>query len=137
VVEEFKVAKCRLVMTLRDSQDEKVRNAGLVTRTGRKWSASNTVQRAEDMLEIRDIIGNVCIARQGLGSSQFKQWKGTRGKAKRDNMVQEEIRREEEETRRAKAVSLGQQGGWTRWDVPEKQLTWTEMWRIEPFRISS
>ena len=91
MVEEFKVAKCRLVMTLRDSQDEKVRNAGVETRTRRKWSASNSIQRAENMLEIRDIIGNVCIGRQELGSSRFKQRKGTIGKAKRD-MVLEEIR---------------------------------------------
>ena len=137
LVEEFKVAKCRLVMTLRDSQDEKIRRAGVVTRTGRKWAASNAIKKAEDMMEIRDIIGNVCSNRQGLGySAKFKEWKKAGNKEKRD-MVQGEIRREEEETRRARAVSLSQQGTWTRWNIPERRLTWQEIWRLEPFRISS
>lgn len=34
VVEEFKVAKCRAVMMYRDSSDEKVRDAGITTRSG-------------------------------------------------------------------------------------------------------
>ena len=37
VVEEFKIEKCRLVMTLRDSKDKKVSEAGVQIRTGRKW----------------------------------------------------------------------------------------------------
>ena len=37
VVEDLKVAKCRLVMTLRDSADNKIAGAGIQTRTGRKW----------------------------------------------------------------------------------------------------
>lgn len=32
VVEEFKVAKCRVVMMYQDSTDEKVRRAGVTTR---------------------------------------------------------------------------------------------------------
>lgn len=36
VVEEYKVAKCRVVMTYTDSQDEQVRHAGVITRSGRK-----------------------------------------------------------------------------------------------------
>ena len=47
VVEGFKVEKCRLVMTLRDSKDKKVSEAGVQTRTGRKWSASTSVSQAE------------------------------------------------------------------------------------------
>ena len=135
LVEEFKVSKCRLVMTLRDSKDEKISEAGVQTRTGRKWSASQAVKQAEDMLTIRDIVGNTCVGRQGLGSSKFKPWKAAKGKDRRD-MVQEEIRREEEEGRKARAVELGQQGAWTRWNVPERKITWAELWRMEPLRIS-
>ena len=43
LVEEFKTAKTRLILTLRDSPDEQIRDAGIVTRTGRKWSATDTV----------------------------------------------------------------------------------------------
>ena len=45
-------------MTLRDSKDEKISEDGVQTRTGRGWSASQAVEQAEDMLTIRDIIGN-------------------------------------------------------------------------------
>ena len=72
LVEEFKVSKWCLVMTLRDSKEEKISEAGVQTRTGEKWGASKAVKQAEDMLNIRDIIGNACL---GLGSSTFKPWK--------------------------------------------------------------
>ena len=39
VVEDFKVAKCRLVMTSRDSVDKRIAGAGTQTRTVREWSA--------------------------------------------------------------------------------------------------
>ena len=37
IVEEFKVAKERLVVTLKQSTDDLIRKAGIETRTGRKW----------------------------------------------------------------------------------------------------
>ena len=71
---EFKVAKCRLVMTLRDSPDQKVRNAGVQKMSGRKWSAATEVDQSESMLALCDIIGNICRGREGIGVSHFKQW---------------------------------------------------------------
>ena len=70
---QFKVAKCRLVTTLRDS-DTRVGDAGVQTRIGRKWLALTAVDQAESMLEIRDIIGNTCTGKQGFGMIHFKQW---------------------------------------------------------------
>ena len=102
LVEEFKVSKWCLVMTLRDSKEEKISEAGVQTRTGEKWNASKAVKQAEDMLTIRDIIGNTC---QGLGSSTFKHWKAAARHGAKG------IRREEEDGRKARAVELGQQGG--------------------------
>jgi len=135
VVEEFKVEKCRLVMTLRDSKDRKVSKAGVQVRTGRKWVAISSVSQAESMLELRDIMGNTCIGRQGLGMQHFQQWKKADGKEKRD-MILKEIRREEEDRRRSKSVQLVQQGAWMRWDLPARKITWSELWRLDPFRIS-
>jgi len=66
VVEEFKVAKARLVKTLRDSRDDKIRNAGIQTRTGRKWSAGQSFEQAKTMLKLRDIVGATCSGSQGL-----------------------------------------------------------------------
>jgi hypothetical protein len=134
MVEEYKVAKCRLVMTIRDSKDEKVRDAGIQTRSGRKWAASTEVKRAEDMLMIHDIVGNTNTGRAGLGNTKFRQWQKSKGKERRD-MVLNEVRKVEENTRRTKAVELGQQGAWTRWTVPERRLTWADIWKMEPLRI--
>ena len=135
VVEEFKVAKCRVAMMLRDSKDERVSNAGVITRTGRKWAADIAVRQAESSLELKDIIGNVCTGRQGLGTSHFTQWK-TAGAQQRREMVQAEVRHQEEVIRKAKAVELATQGTWTRWDLPDRRVTWSDLWRLEPFRIS-
>ncbi len=135
VVEEFKVAKCRVVMTYRDSQDEQVRRAGVITRSGRKWAADSSVAQAESMLKLRDIIGAPCTGRQGLGTSHFQQWRKA-GTSDRRAMIQEEVRNLEEEGRRSRAVVLASQGAWTKWDLPERKITWADLWRLEPFRIS-
>ncbi|RXN28661.1 reverse transcriptase [Labeo rohita] len=110
VVEEFKVAKCRVIMTYRDSQDEQVRQAGILTRSGRKWAAASSVAQAETM--------------------------GKAGSKDRRAMIQEEVRNLEEEGRRVRAVELASQGAWTKWDLPKRKITWGDLWRLEPFRIS-
>ncbi|KAK0140746.1 hypothetical protein N1851_022262 [Merluccius polli] len=135
VVEEFKVAKCRAVMMLKDSTDEMVRGAGVTTRSGRKWAADRHVERAESMLKLKDVIGNPCMGRQGLGSTHFQQWTKADPR-QRSDMVQAEVRQLEEEGRWSRAVELGVQGAWTKWDLPKHKITWPELWRLEPFRIS-
>lgn len=86
VVEEFKVAKCR------------VRHAGVVTRSGCKWAADASVAQAESMLKLRDIIRAPCTGRQGLGTSHFQQW-GKAGTSDRRAMIQEDVRNLEEEVK--------------------------------------
>jgi len=66
LVEEFKKAKTRLVLTLRDSPDKLIRDAGIVTRTGRKWSAIETVSQAESSIKHKDIVGMTAVGRQCL-----------------------------------------------------------------------
>ena len=134
-VEEYKVAKCRNLLCLRDSEDKSIRQSGIVTRSGRKWAADKAVEQAENALKLRDIIGIPCIGRQGFGSIPFQQWSGASKKTKQA-MIQSEVRSQEEERRRAKAVGQGSQGAWTKWDLPSRKLTWEELWRWEPLRIS-
>ena len=135
LVEEFKVAKCRLTMTYRDSKDQSINEAGITTRSGRKWAASNAIKEAESSLRTRDIVGLPCIGRQGLGANQFQPWTKA-GPKERRGLVQAEVRSLEDEGRRAKAVEQGSQGAWTRWDLPKRKITWADLWRLEPFRIS-
>ena len=52
-------------------------------------------------------------------------------------MVVEEVRRQEEAERSAKAVSLVKQGQWMRWEGLEKRkLGWRDLWEMEASNIS-
>jgi len=64
LTEKFKVTKVRQVIMLRDSNDEKVKQA----RVGvRKWKAAEAFKDAESRLHHRYIVGTVAVRRQGLG----------------------------------------------------------------------
>ena len=135
LVEEYKVAKARLVMTLKDSRDDMVRRAGVETRTGRKWSASQAVAQAESRLRHKDIVGTTAVGTQGLGSAETRSWKKADSRTRRE-MVQAEVRLAEEEDRGIRAVAMGCQGAWTKWQTTGKKMTWADIWRSEPLRIS-
>ncbi|KAL6462328.1 hypothetical protein MHYP_G00287500 [Metynnis hypsauchen] len=52
-------------------------------------------------------------------------------------MVVEEIRRQEEAARYARAVSQPQQGRWMRWNgTAKKKISWSELWSMESNRLS-
>lgn len=48
-------------------------------------------------------------------------------------MIQAKVRQLQEEERRSRAVALGSQGAWMKWDVPKRKITCPEIWRLEPF----
>ncbi|XP_052795695.1 uncharacterized protein LOC128228426 [Mya arenaria] len=64
LVEEYKIAKTRLLLTLRDSSDGKISGAGIEVRTGRKWSVSLTVEQAKSSLKHQDIVGTTNKGRE-------------------------------------------------------------------------
>jgi hypothetical protein len=135
LVEEFKVAKTRFVVTMRQSQDQLTRKAGIETRTGRKWSASKAVNQAEGSLRHKDIVGMTAVGRQGLGAAKTTLW-GTASETERRTMIQTEVRRTEEHARQARAVEMGAQGAWTSWNTTDRKLTWADIWKFEPTRLS-
>ena len=55
----------------------------------------------------------------GIGLSEFKKWNKAQGKERRD-MALGEVRQEEEQAIRSKALGLGKQKTWTRWNLPER-----------------
>ncbi|XP_052260999.1 uncharacterized protein LOC127865146 [Dreissena polymorpha] len=134
-MEEFKASKARLVVTLKESRDDKIRKAGIETRTGRKWSASQAVTQAESRLRQKDIVGTTTSGRQGLGISTCPRWSQAASGEKR-KMVVDEVRKMEEEERRSRAVAMGSQGAWTKWDTTPRKMTWGQIWKYEPLRIS-
>ncbi|XP_052240804.1 uncharacterized protein LOC127851227 [Dreissena polymorpha] len=134
IVEEYKVSKARLVLTLRDSSDMSIRNAGIEVRTGRRWSASNAVEQAESRLRHQDIVGTSCQGRQGLGLNTRQPWSSATTVQRRE-LVQSEIRKEEEEIRKVKAVQMGSQGSWTKWQTTGRKLSWTDIWKYQFFQL--
>ncbi|XP_052234917.1 uncharacterized protein LOC127847189 [Dreissena polymorpha] len=134
VVEEYKVAKARMVVTLKESSDDLIRMAGIETRTGRKWSASQAVSQAESILRHKDIVGTTTEGRQRLGMIKPQRW-STADKRERSQMVQKEIRASEEESRRARSVEMGGQCAWNKWTTTERKFTWADIWQYEPLRL--
>ncbi|XP_069366366.1 uncharacterized protein [Paralichthys olivaceus] len=135
LMEEFKVTRTREVMMYRDSTDVRVATAGILVKTGRKWQAQEAITRAEARLRHKMLVGSVARGRAGLGSFPKPRYDQARGKEKRQ-LVQDEIRVEEEEDRYSRMVGMSKQGAWTRWEHAEtRKITWTEMWRAEPLRI--
>ncbi|XP_060590709.1 uncharacterized protein LOC132745755 [Ruditapes philippinarum] len=109
--------------------------AGIEVRTGRKWSVSRAVELAESSLKHQDIVGMTNIGKEGLGTRKHQRWE-TSTQQERRSLVQTEIRKEAEQERMSRAVQLGPQGNWTRWQVPERKLSWQEIWQYEPLRLS-
>ena len=70
LVEKFKTTKTRLVLALRDSPDERIRDARIVTRTDRKWSATETVSLTESSLKHKYIVGMTAVGRQSIGATR-------------------------------------------------------------------
>ena len=137
LVEEYKCAKARLEMTLKESRDPFVRGAAPTLATGRKWKPSTAVAVAKIDLRHRDIVGHVQHGRGGLGlESTTPTWQKATPTERR-HMVVEEVRHQEEAARCAKAVSQVQQGGWMRWEgVERKKITWNELWSMDACRLS-
>ena len=66
---------------------------------------SITHERAESQLELKDIIGTTAIGGQGLGYTKSIRWSSA-STAQKHEMIQAEIRQEEEQSRKANAVSM-------------------------------
>ena len=110
------------MLTLRDSMDELIRDAGSVTRTGRKWSVTETVRLTESSLKHKDIVGMTAVGRQGIGVVRTLLWSRSDQKERRA-MIQSEVKRAEEHVRQARAVEMGSHGAWTKWNTTDRKLT--------------
>ncbi|KAI8479507.1 hypothetical protein Bbelb_373930 [Branchiostoma belcheri] len=122
-------------MMYRDSADTKVSSAGITVRTGRKWKAQEAVDKAESRLRHSVLVGTLAVGRAGLGSCPKPQYDKASGRERRQ-LVQDEIRAEEEEACHCRVIGMRKQGAWTRWEQTEpRKVTWPELCRAEPFRI--
>ena len=67
----YRQEKARLVMELRESTDETVRDMEARVLTGRKWRAEEEVQKAVGRLQHQEMVGRVQTGRAGLGRSAY------------------------------------------------------------------
>ncbi|KAI8517813.1 hypothetical protein Bbelb_038300 [Branchiostoma belcheri] len=135
--EEYKVTKARAQLMLQESRDELVSQAGIRLRSGKTWAAAEAVASATSRLKHRDIVGVVAQGRRGFGAGRegTQRW-GTASPRERRELIQKEVRQQEEEVRRSRAVSQGVQGAWTRWEgVRERKVMWNELMYTEPSKI--
>ncbi|XP_076101153.1 protein mono-ADP-ribosyltransferase PARP14-like [Mytilus galloprovincialis] len=93
---------------LRESKDDKVKEANVDVRTGRKWVAKSAVEDAESLLRHRDIVGVVTSGRLGFGNIHQPLWQSADTRHTRE-LVQQEVRRGKEDLQeKKKAVSTKQ-----------------------------
>ena len=68
-------------------------------------------------------------------TTHFQQWNKT-DKAEKRSVVQEEKRREVEAARISRVVELGKQGAWTIWELPQRRIAWSDLWKMDQFRVA-
>lgn len=89
--------KTRLVLELRESTDESVRNANVKVPTGCKWNAQTEVDQAVGRLQHREIMGRVQAGRAGLGWGEMPCFWSKANRKQRKEMVVAEVKRMEED----------------------------------------
>ena len=120
------------MLTVRGTQDELISGLDIVTRTGRKWSATESVSQAESALKTQ--------SRDNCGWTP-RHWCheviwSRSDQERRRGMIHSKIRRTEGHARQAKAVQMGAIGAWTTWNTTDRKLTWGDVWKYEPLRLS-
>ena len=107
--------------------DEFIRDAGIETRTSRKWSATEAVKQAENTLKHKNIVGLTAVGRQGIGATNTVLWSRSDQNERRE-LIQSEVWRAQEHARQARVVEMGAQGAWTTWNTTDRKLTWGDIW---------
>jgi hypothetical protein len=129
--------KTRLVLELRESTDQLVRNANAKVPTGRKWNAQTEVDQAVSRLQHREIVGRVQAGRAGPGWGEAPRFWSKANRKEGKEMVVAGVTRMEEDRNKIKAVSQGRQGSWTTWEgVVNRNISWSDMWKIPQARLS-
>ena len=127
VTEEYKVAKVKTMVTLENSQDQVVQNAGIAFKCGRKWSSQKEVKEAKEALRMEEIVGITCRGRLGLDHNHEKYWSKATERERRDLIVQQ-VRKIQEQERCTKAVGLTYQGAWMNWKaVIKRKVIWSDI----------
>lgn len=127
----YRQEKARLVMKVGGSLDRTVAEANARVATGRKWRAVEEVQKAMGRLQHQEVVGRVQTGRAGLGWSDPPILWSKANRKERKDLVVAEVTRVEEEELRVKSVAQGQQGRWTNWEgVASRAINWADFWKL-------
>ena len=121
VSEEFRAAKARLWVTLRESDDPCVRGADVNVDGGVKADTQAEVEEAESRLKMMELTGMPNRGKEGLGLHPKVPYSKASKKEKR-RMIVSTIRDMEEEKRTVRMTSFSKQGAQMGWEVPERRL---------------
>ena len=137
IVESYKCRKVRAVMMLRYSNDAVVRAAPPDIKTGCKWKATEETDRCISVLQHCDIVGATQSSTEGLGIRRFRPFSSLNPKERRDAVV-DQTKRVEEEKRYVHLVQSSQQGQYVAWHekVFQRKLNWNDLWNWDEARIS-
>ena len=134
LVEEVKVTKARNKVTLEQSCDHNIRNAGVQFNTGRKWKVAEDVERAKSQLKLQEIAGIANIGREGVGLSK-RIYYSKASKWEKRKLITQKVRENEEEQRRVKVVGMWKQGSWMKWPVEVRKISSQDLWRMNEASI--
>ena len=126
LTEEVKAAKARNLITLEESEDPCIQKAGIKVDGGTKANTPAAVKDARARVKLKEIAGIANVGREGLGRTH-RQYYSTSSRKEKRAMLIDEIREAEEDRRKIKMSSLAKQGACTRWEVPERKLTHTDI----------
>ena len=136
IVEEFKVAKVRYQLMLRDSPDSVIQEAGPILKTGTKWTPAEAIDDAESSLRFKEICGATQHGRAGLGQTHPRWFSKQDARGARE-MITEEVRSLEEQKRQSRSAGFGTQCAWNKWEAAvARKLPWPSFFTMEPLRLS-
>lgn len=88
-------------------------------------------------LQHQQIVGMVQAGRAGLGWSEPPILWFKASRKERKDLVVAEVTRIEQEELRVRSVAQGQQGQWTTWEgVASRAISWAEFWKLPKARLS-
>ena len=122
LTEEYRASKARNQVTLDDSKDPCIHNAGISVDAGRKANTPAEVKEARTRLQMKEITGIANQGKEGLGMRK-RQYYSTSSKKVRRDMVVQTVRDKEEEKRMINMTGLSKQGTNLKWEVPQRHLT--------------
>ena len=138
-IEEFKVAKARNFLKIRDSNDPGFRRTRPGVSPGKNWKVAEVVSVAVSRLQLKEFVGQ---DRRGFRWNQTQtQWWSWCDEGGRWGSVTQEIYDMGEKVRMTRAVGQPQQGASTPWggghwsqcmiSQPSQSTYWSGRWRIQ------